>query len=89
MRFRDVADVVLTVSIVCGRGDNLKNTPTVSRSNATSSCASANPIEVVVAVTAQGRGVMGVVDGLTPKGVEGPADVLARKDFLRKIGYKL
>ena len=52
-------------------------------------CASANPIEVVVAVTAQGRGVMGVVDGLPPKGVEGPADVLARTEFLRKIGYKL
>jgi uncharacterized protein len=52
-------------------------------------CASANPIEVVVAVTEQGRGVMGVVDGLPPKGVEGPTDVSARKDFLRKIGYKL
>lgn len=52
-------------------------------------CASANPIEVVVAITAQGRGVMGVVDGLPPKGVEGSADILARKDFLRTIGYKL
>lgn len=52
-------------------------------------CASANPVEVVVAVTAQGRGVMGVVDGLSPKGVEAPADAAARKDFLRKIGYKL
>jgi adenosine/AMP kinase len=52
-------------------------------------CASANPIEVLVAVTGQGRGVLGVVDGLPPKGVEGPADVSARKDFLRKIGYKL
>lgn len=52
-------------------------------------CASANPIEVVVAITAQGRGVMGVVDGLPPKGVEGPADILARKEFLRTIGYKL
>ena len=52
-------------------------------------CASANPIEVIVAVTQQGRGVMGVVDGLSPKGVETPADVAARKEFLRKIGYKL
>ena len=52
-------------------------------------CASANQIEVVVAVTTQGRGVMGVVDGLIPQGVESPADVLARKDFLRRIGYKL
>jgi len=51
-------------------------------------CASANPIEVVVAVTAQGRGVMGVVDGLPPKGVETAADVVERKAFLRKIGYK-
>ncbi len=52
-------------------------------------CASANPVEVIVAITEQGRGVMGVVDGLPPKGVEAPADVGARKDFLRKIGYKL
>ncbi|MBI4573888.1 MAG: adenosine-specific kinase [candidate division NC10 bacterium] len=52
-------------------------------------CASANPIEVIVAITPQGRGVMGVVDGLPPKGVETAGDVAARKDFLRKIGYKL
>jgi adenosine/AMP kinase len=52
-------------------------------------CASANPIEVIVAITAQGRGVMGVVDGLPPKGVEAAGDVTARKDFLRKIGYKV
>ena len=52
-------------------------------------CASANPIEVIVATTGQGRGVMGVVDGLPPKGVEAAGDVAARKDFLRKIGYKL
>jgi len=52
-------------------------------------CASANPVEVVVAVTGQGRGIMGVVDGLPPKGVETDADVAARKGFLRKIGYKL
>ncbi len=52
-------------------------------------CASANPIEVIVAITGQGRGVMGVVDGLPPRGVETAGDVAARKDFLRKIGYKL
>ena len=52
-------------------------------------CATANPVEVIIAVTEQGRGVMGVVDGLPPKGVEGPEDVTARKGFLRKIGYKL
>ena len=51
-------------------------------------CATANPLQVIVAQTEQGRGVMGVVDGSGPKGVEGPADVSARKDFLRKIGYK-
>jgi adenosine/AMP kinase len=51
-------------------------------------CATANPVEVILAVTQQGRGVVGVVDGLPPKGVEGPEDVTARKAFLRKIGYK-
>jgi adenosine/AMP kinase len=51
-------------------------------------CASANPVEVVVAKTDQGHGVMGVIDGSSPKGIEGPADVAARKEFLRKIGYK-
>jgi adenosine/AMP kinase len=52
-------------------------------------CASANPVEVVVARTEQGRGVMGVVDGLPPTGVETESDVADRKAFLRKIGYKL
>jgi uncharacterized protein len=51
-------------------------------------CASANPVEVIVARTEQGRGVMGVIDGGPPKAVEGPEDVTARKEFLRKIGYK-
>jgi adenosine/AMP kinase len=51
-------------------------------------CASANPVEVIVARTAQGRGILGVIDGSSPKGVEGPAEITARKDFLRKIGYK-
>ncbi len=52
-------------------------------------CASANPIQVIVAETEQGRGVLGVVDGLSPKGVEGADDKKARKEFLRKIKYKL
>jgi hypothetical protein len=52
-------------------------------------CATANPLEVIVAETEQGRGVLGVVDGSSPKGVEGPEDVKHRKEFLRKIGYKL
>jgi adenosine/AMP kinase len=51
-------------------------------------CATANPVRVVVAKSAQGRGVMGVIDGSSPKGVEGAADVTARHDFLRNIGYK-
>jgi adenosine/AMP kinase len=52
-------------------------------------CATANPLEVVVASTAQGRGIMGVIDGSSPKGVETTEDKAARKAFLRKIGYKL
>ena len=48
----------------------------------------ANPVEVIVARSGQGGGVLGVIDGSAPKGVEGPADVTARHDFLRKIGYK-
>lgn len=52
-------------------------------------CATANPTEVLVAQTEQGRGILGVVDGSAPKGVEGAEDQAWRKDFLRKIGYKL
>jgi uncharacterized protein len=52
-------------------------------------CATANPVEVIVAETAQGRAILGVVDGVRPKGVETPADVVQRKEFLRKIGYKM
>ena len=51
-------------------------------------CATANPVQVIVAKSEQGRGVMGVIDGSSPKGVEGPHDVKARHEFLRKIGYK-
>jgi hypothetical protein len=51
-------------------------------------CATANPVQVVVAGSEQGRGIMGVIDGSSPKGLEGPEDVKARHDFLRKIGYK-
>ncbi len=50
--------------------------------------ATANPTEVVVAETAQGRGILGVVDGSPPAGLEGKADIRWRKDFLRQIGYK-
>jgi uncharacterized protein len=51
-------------------------------------CATANPVEIVVAQSAQGRGVMGVIDGSSPKGVEGPEDIAWRHDLLRKIAYK-
>lgn len=51
-------------------------------------CATANPLEVVVAESAQGRGILGVIDGSAPKGIEGETDRQWRKDFLRKIGYK-
>jgi adenosine/AMP kinase len=51
-------------------------------------CATANPLEVIVAETGQGRGILGVIDGLSPKGVEAEEDVKARKEFLRKVGYK-
>jgi hypothetical protein len=51
-------------------------------------CATANPVEVIVAETEQGRGIMGVVDGFKSKGVEGDDDIAWRKGFLRQIGYK-
>ena len=51
-------------------------------------CATANPVEVIVAASEQGRGILGVIDGSAPKGVETEADVQARQGFLRKIGYK-
>ena len=51
-------------------------------------CATANPTEVLVAESGQGRGILGVIDGSAPKGVEGVEDIAWRKDFLRKIGYK-
>jgi len=52
-------------------------------------CATANPVQVIVAETSQGRGVLGVIDGYKTKGVEGPEDVKKRRKFLREIGYKL
>ena len=63
----------------------IKNCPEVC----TVFCATANPVQVIVAETDQGRGVMGVIDGYSPKGVETEKDVQNRKQFLRKIGYKL
>ncbi len=52
-------------------------------------CATANPVEVILAETEQGRGILGVVDGIKTKGIETEEDVAQRKNFLRMIGYKL
>ncbi len=62
----------------------IKNVPEVC----TIFCATANPVEVIVAESGQGRAILGVIDGLKPKGIEGEEDVKWRKDFLRKLGYK-
>jgi len=51
-------------------------------------CATANPVEVIVAQTALGRGILGVIDGSAPQGLEGAEDIAWRKEFLRAIGYK-
>jgi adenosine/AMP kinase len=64
--------------------NQLKQVPEVCRIF----CATANPVEVIVAETEQGRGVLGVVDGSPPKGVEGPEEAQWRHGLLRKIGYK-
>jgi adenosine/AMP kinase len=63
----------------------IKNCPEVCRIY----CATANPLEVIVVSTEQGNGIIGVIDGFSPKGVEGSEDKRHRKEFLRKIGYKL
>ncbi len=63
----------------------IKNIPEVC----TIYCASVNPVEVIIAETDMGRGILGVIDGLKPKGIETDTDITWRKEFLRKIGYKL
>ena len=52
-------------------------------------CATANPVEVIIAETDLGRGILGIVDGVKTQGIENDADIQTRKDFLRTIGYKL
>lgn len=52
-------------------------------------CATSNPVQVIVAETEQGRGILGVIDGSSPLGIEGESDIAHRKQFLRMIGYKL
>lgn len=63
----------------------VKNVPEVCRIF----CATANPVEVVLAETEQGRGILGVIDGLRSKGIEGESEIAERREFLRRIGYKL
>jgi len=65
--------------------DKIKKVPEVC----TIYAATANPLEVIIAETNQGRGIVGVVDGFKSKGIETDADVKERRTFLRKIGYKL
>ena len=62
----------------------LKNVPEVCRLF----CATANPVEVIVAESELGRGIMGVIDGFSSKGVEGAEEIAQRKELLRTIGYK-
>jgi len=62
----------------------LRNVPEVC----TIFCATANPVEIIVAESEQGRGILGVIDGSSPRGVEAASDIAWRHDLLRKIGYK-
>jgi len=62
----------------------IKNVPEVCRIF----CATANPVEVIVAETDLGRGILGVIDGYASKGIETDEDIAARKNLLRQIGYK-
>ena len=79
---------VFVIAMRDGYPINIKNVVQGTPEVCTIFCATANPVEVIVAVTEQGRGVLGVVDGGAPKGVETPADAVARHGFLRMIGYK-
>jgi len=65
--------------------NTIKNVPEVCQIF----CATANPVEVIIAESDQGRGILGVIDGVKTKGIESDADIQWRKEFLRKIGYKL
>lgn len=78
--------------IILGKGfypvnvlNSIKNVPEVCRIF----CATANPVEVILAETHQGKGIVGVIDGSHIKGIETEKDIKERKEFLRKIGYKL
>ncbi len=79
---------VFVVALTGGFPINVKNSILAVPEVCTIFCATANPVEVIVAQTSQGRGVLGVVDGEPPLGLESPADRDTRHSFLRKIGYK-
>ncbi len=64
--------------------NTIKNVPEVANIH----CATANPVQVIIAETDQGRGILGVIDGFSSKGVETEDDIKKRKGFLRMIGYK-
>ena len=64
--------------------NQLKQVPEVCRIF----CATANPVQVIVAETTQGRGILGIVDGSSPLGVEDDGDVATRRELLRRLGYK-
>ena len=64
--------------------NTIKNVPEVCRIY----CATANPVEVILAETDQGRGILGVIDGFASKGIETNTDIQERKELLRKFGYK-
>lgn len=65
--------------------NTIKNVPEVCQIF----CATANPLQVIIAETEQGNGILGVIDGIRTKGIEEDKDIAWRKEFLRKIGYKL
>ena len=65
--------------------NSLRNVPEICRIF----CATANPTEVLIVQTDLGRGIIGIIDGSSPKGIETDEDQIIRKKFLRKIGYKI
>ena len=79
---------LFVVALRAGYPINIKNRILETPEVCTIFCATANPVEVIVAETEQGRGVLGVIDGSSPKGIESQADIDWRQGLLRKIGYK-
>ena len=76
--------IVLSVAYPSNILNAIRNVPEVC----SIFCATANEVEIIVACTDQGRGVLGVIDGASPKGIEGQDDIAWRHELLRKIGYK-